>query len=182
MKPIIKPWVMLWMALLTGMLSYSQAKSIDSTDVKKGVQMDIQSKNKTTVHKLYEEILNTGKLELLSQIIAVGYIGPRDIKGAAGFAETIRPVLLAFPDIKWTIEDLIAEGDKVVARWVWTGTNTGSFAGFPPSNKQVTHHAISIFQFNGDKIIKGWMIADRLSFFQQIGVISPDITTPPNKQ
>lgn len=135
--------------------------------------------NKATVRRLYDDILNTGKFELLNQIVSDTYEGPRGIKGPAGFAAAIKPVRTAFPDIKWTIEDLIAEGDEVMIRWSWKGTNTVSFDGFPVSNKTVTHHAISIFQFDGDKISKAWMQADRLGFYQQIGVIAPDITTAP---
>lgn len=135
--------------------------------------------NKATVRKLYEDILNTGKLELANQIIAEEYTGVRGEKGATGFAETIHSVRLAFPDIKWTVEDLIAEDDKVVIRWSWKGTNLGSFGGFQASNKMVTYHAITIYELNGGKIIKAWMQSDRLGFLEQIGVISPGLTTLP---
>ena len=141
-----------------------------------------QDKNKESVRKLYEEILNTGKFELLNQIVSEEYAGPRGIKGPTGFAETIKPVRAAFPDIKWAVEDLIAEGNKVMIRWTWKGTNTGSFDGFPATNKEVIHNAINIFQFSGDKIIKAWMQADRLGFYQQIGVVSADAITSPAKK
>ena len=134
--------------------------------------------NKVIARKLYEQILNTGKWELLSDIVSDEYIGPKGLKGPEGFAATVKPVLLAFPDVKWTIDDLIAEGDEVVVRWSWTGTNKNSFDGFPPTNKQVVHHAIHIFQFSGNKIIKAWMQSDRLGFYEQIGVISPDVVKP----
>jgi steroid delta-isomerase-like uncharacterized protein len=183
MKPPVKAVLILWAALLTGTLSFSQTKANDSlTNLKTAMRMNSQNENKSTVRKLYEEILNTGKMELLAQVISDEYTGALDRKGPAAFAENISPVRAAFPDIRWTIEDLIAEDDKVVARWSWTGTNTASFAGFPPSNKTVIHHAISIFQFSGSKIIKAWMQADRLGFFQQIGVIAQDVTTPPIKK
>lgn len=139
------------------------------------------SVNKETVRSLYEDILSTGKFELLKQIVSEEYEGPRGIKGPAGFAAAISPLRTAFPDIKWTVEDLIAEGDKVVVKWSWKGTNTSSFDGFPASSKTVMHHAINIFQFEDHKIIKSWMQADRLGFYQQIGVIAPDVTTAPVK-
>src|ERR1700676_806837 len=138
--------------------------------IKKNQMLSNQTpeKNKTIVRELYEEILNTGKFELLADIISANYEGPRGIKGPEGFAIAIRPVRAAFPDVHWTIEDMIAEDDKVVVMWSWTGTNTASFDGFPVSHASVTHHAISIFQFHDGKIIKGWMQADRLGFYQQI--------------
>jgi steroid delta-isomerase-like uncharacterized protein len=135
--------------------------------------------NKAIIRRLYEEILNTGKLELLDQVVADDYTGPRGIKGPLGFASAVKPVILAFPDIKWSIEDIIAEGDKVVVMWSWKGTNKNSFDGFPPTNKEVTHHSINIFQLSGGKIVNAWMQADRLGFYQQIGVISQDAVKPP---
>ena len=137
--------------------------------------------NKAIIRTLFDKILNTRKLELLDQVVADGFTGPHGLKGAAGFAATVRPVIAAFPDVKWTIEDIIAEGDKEVVRWSWKGTNQHSFDGFPATNKAVTHHAIHIFQFSGGKIITAWMQSDRLGFYQQIEVISQDAIKPPVK-
>jgi steroid delta-isomerase-like uncharacterized protein len=183
MKSLINLGCVLSGALLIGMPSFSQVKTNHSlTQSKKEVKMKIdqgQEKNKAAVRKLYEDILNTGKLELLDQVIAEDYTGVLGEKGPAGFAQAIAPVRTAFPDIKWTIEDLIAEGDKVMAKWSWKGTNTSSFNGIPPTNKEVTHHAVNIFQFSGSKISKAWMESDRLGFFQQIGVIPLGLIPPP---
>ena len=159
-----------------GMPASAQVKTDQSlnksnAEVKMETNKRVDS-NKAIISKLYDEILNNGKLELLNQVVSDEYIGPRGIKGPKGFAEAVKPVIMAFPDIKWTIEDIIAEGDKVMVKWSWTGTNRGSFDGFPPTNKVVHHNAINIFQFSGNKIIKAWMQSDRLGFYQQIGVIS----------
>jgi predicted ester cyclase len=72
----------------------------------------------------------------------------------------------------------MAEGNKVIVRWSWKGTNNASFRGLPASNKEVVDNAIAIYEFSGDKIIKAWIQSDKLGFLQQIGVISQDITTP----
>jgi predicted ester cyclase len=166
------------------MPSYAQEKtnqpSVQST-TSTGMKTD-QDRNKAIIHRLYEEVLNTGKWELLDQIVSPEFTGISGDKGPAGFARAIKPVMIAFPDIKWTIEDVIAEGDKVMVKWSWTGTNTSSFDGFPVTNKAVKHHAINIFQFDGHQIIKAWMESDRLGFFQQIGVIAADAITPPAKK
>ena len=137
------------------------------------------NKNKEAIRNLYEEILNTGKLELLSEIISEDYTGVRGEKGPAGFFQTVGSLRTGFPDIKWTIEDLIAEGDKVIVRWSWKGTNSGSFRGFPVSNKMVNDNAIAIYQFSGNKVTHAWIQSDRLGFLMQIGVVSPDVLTPP---
>lgn len=166
------------------MSSFSQVKNKSITKSTKKLKMDnqIQDRNKATICKLYENILNTGKLDMLNQIISEEYIGVRGEKGAPGFAETVNSIRLGFPDIKWTVEDLIADGNKVVIRWTWKGTNTGSFRGFPASNKQVTDNAIAIYEFSEDKVISAWIQSDRLGFLQQIGVISADAITPPIKK
>jgi steroid delta-isomerase-like uncharacterized protein len=135
-------------------------------------------RNKAIVLRLYNEILNTGKLDLLREVIADNYAGPRGITGPNGFAATIVPVITAFPDIHWTIEDILAEGDQVMIMWSWKGTNKYSFDGFPATNTIVVHHAISVFELHEGKIAKGWMQSDRLGFYQQIHVLSEDAVKP----
>lgn len=139
-------------------------------------------KHKAIIRNLYEKFLNTGNLEMLKEIISERYTGVRGEKGPEGFAETVNSIRIAFPDIKWTIEDLMAEGNKVIVRWSWKGTNKASFRGLPASNKEVVDNAITIYEFSGDKIIKAWIQSDKLGFLQQIGVISQDITTSANRK
>jgi steroid delta-isomerase-like uncharacterized protein len=142
----------------------------------------IAKKNKEVVRKLYEVFLNTGKLESLDQVIAEDYVGPNDQRGPSALAETIQGIRQGFPDIQWTVEDLVAEGDKVVVRWSWRGTHSGSFRGFPASQKQVTNNAIAIYQFRDNKIVHAWMQTDQLGFLQQIGVIPQDLGAVPQPQ
>jgi predicted ester cyclase len=76
-----------------------------------------------------------------------------------------------FPDIKVTVEDLVAEGEKVVARWTWRGTNQGEFQGMSPTGKQVTGSGISIHRFANGKFAEAWVNFDTLGMLQQLGVI-----------
>ena len=131
--------------------------------------------NKATIHKLYEEILNEGQWERLAPIIAEDYVGVNNQKGPAAFAATIKGLRQGFPDIKWTVEDLVAEGDKVVVRWSWQGTHSNTFTGFQPTHKSLNNHAIAIYQFRDNQIIQTWLESDRLGFLQQIGVIPQDL-------
>ena len=140
------------------------------------------AKNKATIRNLYEGILNTGKLDLLKEIIAEDYTGTRGEKGPGGFAETVGSIRIAFPDIKWTVEDLMADGNKVIVRWSWKGTNKASFRGLPPSGKEVSDSAIAIYQFDGEKIVKAWIQSDKLGFLQQVGLVASDIATPRAKK
>lgn len=138
--------------------------------------------NKLTIRKLYEEILNTGKWELLDPIIADDFIGIQGQKGPLAFAETVRGLRQGFPDIQWTVEDLIAEGDKVVVRWSWKATHSGSFRGFAPTHKALTDHAIAIYQFRDQQVVQAWLETDRLGFLQQIGLIPQDLGSLPQPQ
>lgn len=82
--------------------------------------------------------------------------------------------------MKWTIEDLLADNDKVIVRWSWKGTNTQPFRGVPASNKPVNDNAIVIYQFNDEgKIIHAWMQGDRLGVLIQIGVIPANLVPQP---
>lgn len=133
-------------------------------------------KNKEIVRRLYEDCLNTRNFELLDEFVAEEYEGIRDETGPSGFEESVQSIIRAFPDIQWTIEDLIAEGDRVTIRWSWQGIHTGIFRGFlTPTQNHVTDHAIAIYQFRNNKIIKAWIQTDRLGFLQQTGVIPEDL-------
>src|SRR5882757_6812316 len=185
MKSIFKSGYILAAALLSSMLSFSQGKTNHLSTKSKEQNMETiqtQKKNKTAIRNLYENILNTGKLGLLSGIISEDYIGPQGERGPDGLAGTVSSLRAGFPDIKWAIEDLIADGNKVVVRWSWKGTNKGEFRGFPPSNKEVSNHAIAIYQFSGDKVSNAWIQSDRLEFFTQIGVVSTAVLTPPSNK
>ena len=130
---------------------------------------------KAAIRHLYEDCLNTGRLEFLDQIVAEDYVGPDDQRGPSGFAATIQGLRQGFPDIQWTIEDLVAEDDKVSIRWSWQGTHLGTFRGNPASGKRVTNSAIAIYQFRDGQIVHVWMQTDRLGFLQQIGLVPQDV-------
>jgi len=78
---------------------------------------------------------------------------------------------MAFPDLKYTFLDLIAVNDKVVARYQFTGTNTGSFMNMPPSGKRISVEGIGIFRVAQGKIVEAWFASDELGFMKQIGAI-----------
>lgn len=131
--------------------------------------------NKSIIRNLYEEILNKGQWELLEPVIAEDYIGVGGQKGPLAFAATVQGLREGFPDIQWTVEDLVAEGDKVTVRWSWKGTHLGTFTGIQPTNKSLNNHAIAIYQLRDNQIIHAWLESDRLGFLQQVGMIPQDL-------
>lgn len=137
--------------------------------------------NKDRVRGLYEDGLNKRDWDMLRLLIADDYLGPRGEKGHAGFERTLKPLIQGFPDIRWTIEELIEEGDRVVVKWSWQGKHTGTFLTFPASGKSIRNEAIAIYRFQDGKIAEATMQSDRLGFLQQLGVVSSDVipTGPP---
>ena len=124
--------------------------------------MSIQE-NKNLVRRSIEEIWNEHKLEK----VAV-YAGDDQVEEST---EHVRQFLTAFPDSHVTIEDMIGEGDKVVARLVATATNTGPFAGQPATGKKVEIRSIRIYRIAEDKIVETRAMQDRLSFMEQLGFV-----------
>ena len=82
----------------------------------------------------------------------------------------------AFPDLKHTIEDQIAEGDKVVSRINITGTHQGDFQGIAPTGKQVSFSAISVVRLAGGKAAEQWLVSDSMGMMQQLGAIPAEAT------
>jgi predicted ester cyclase len=80
-------------------------------------------------------------------------------------------LLRGLPDLHLTIEDLIAEGDKVVMRASVTGTHQGEYMGLPPTGKSITYNEIFIFRFAGGRIAEMWGVVDVFSQMKQLGVI-----------
>jgi steroid delta-isomerase-like uncharacterized protein len=95
----------------------------------------------------------------------------RDIRGLKDLKQYVSTICDAFPDVHFTIDDIVAEGDKVVVRETWTGTHKGGFMGIPPTSKKVTMWEIMSARFVGGKIVEVWSRSDNLGIMQQLGVI-----------
>lgn len=95
------------------------------------------------------------------------------MRGLDAFRELIASLRAAFPDLDDTIGDQIAEGDKVVTHWTWTGTHKGEFMGIPATGKKVEVEVVSISHFAGDKVVESWDYVDTLGMMQQLGVVPP---------
>ena len=135
--------------------------------------------NKAVLRREVEELYNhTGNLDVVEQIFSPDYLSHeptsgevRGIEGARQFAATFRK---AFPDLENTIEDMIAEGDKVVMRFRGSGTHEGETteAFGPPTGKRMEITGITIKRFAGGKIVEAWTNFDALGMMQQLGMIA----------
>jgi predicted ester cyclase len=125
--------------------------------------------NKQVVRRLYDECINPGRLDLLSEQVSSDFVNPQGERGPAGFAAALAGLRAGFPDIKITIEDLVAEGDRVTVRSSWAGTHTAAFRGIPPTGKRITNTSITIYQLVDHKLVHSWIESDRLGTLQQLG-------------
>ncbi len=129
--------------------------------------------NKALLRRYIEEVWNQGKLDVIDEILAADYIlhfPAGDIRGPEGYKQFVIMYRTAFPDIQFTVDDQIAEGDKVVTRFTITGTHKGEFMGIPPTGVQVTVTGIVFDRNAGGKILEGWANNDALGMLQQLGM------------
>jgi predicted ester cyclase len=138
----------------------------------------IRDQNKKNVEKLFETFGN-GDLAALEQLVAPEYVGPQGDKGPAGFRAVIVGLRNAFPDIHYTVDEMVAEGDSVAVRWHWTGTHRGPFRAYAPTGKAVSNSGSGIFRFQHDKVVSAGLETDRLGFLQQIGAVAENVGLGP---
>jgi steroid delta-isomerase-like uncharacterized protein len=136
----------------------------------------MSAENKAIVRRLYEEIWNKRKLELISQIISPSHaLQAPNVAGSAVGPEAYKRqttlFLAGYPDLHWAVEDLIAEEDKVVACWTISGTHKGDFMGIPATNKKVSVDGMTIHHITNGKIMDSYSNWDALGMLQQLGVV-----------
>ena len=131
--------------------------------------------NKAIIRRFYEEVFNQKKRAAIEEFVdskGIDHALPPGLPaGIEGTKQFITMYLTAFPDLHFTVEDMIAEGDKVVARLTTRGTQQGAFMGIPPTGKQATITAIDINRIVGGKSVEHWLNMDTLGLLQQLGVI-----------
>jgi steroid delta-isomerase-like uncharacterized protein len=130
------------------------------------------SENKAKFQLLYDEILNKGNLDAFDELCAPNFvkhaIPPSPDYGIEGSKQSVLMLRKAFPDIKYTVEDMIEDGDKLVARWSAKGTHKGEFMGIPPTGKQVFFSGIEIIRVEDGKAVEEWEELDRAGLMQQL--------------
>jgi steroid delta-isomerase-like uncharacterized protein len=120
----------------------------------------MSEENKAVARRIVEEVWNKKNLDAIDELIAADYVDhtlpPGVPPGRDGAKAFIGMYVNAFPDVKITIEDMIAKGDKVVTRWSATGTHTGELMGIPATGKQITVTGLDITRFAGGKSVEFW--------------------------
>ncbi len=149
--------------------------------------------NKAVVQRVYEQIFNQGNLDQIEELISPdmvdhetpppGMEGLEDIEVLRQFVKVSHDAL---PDLQFTVEDMIAEGEKVAARYTMRGTHQAEFMGVAPTGNRIEVTGIDIMRCEGGKIAEHWGNSDELGMMQQLGVIpesgqSEEAPPPPSR-
>jgi len=131
------------------------------------------------MRRFYEKVFHQSNVTTIDEVMAPNFVNHSasqlgltggDIQHVTQF---VSMALQAFPDLHYTVEELITEGDKIVARLTISGTQQGAFMGMPPTGKHATISDVEIFRITGGKAVENWVQADFLGLVQQLCVIPP---------
>lgn len=133
--------------------------------------------NKMLVCRAIDEIWNRANFDAIEEFVASDFVihvpePGDDIHGPEGATRFFGMLHAAFPGIHFTVEDQVADGDRVVTRWVAHGTHTGAFQGVPPTGKTVRLTGIDIDRIANGKVVECWALSDELGLMKQLGVVA----------
>jgi steroid delta-isomerase-like uncharacterized protein len=136
----------------------------------------MSEQNKAMVHRLFEELWNKGNLPVADELIAPTYTHhdastPDVGRGPESEKKRVTLYRTAFPELRLTVEAVIAEGESVVARWSCRGAHRGDLSGIAPTGKQFVISGVTVVRFTDGKIVEGWINWDALGLMQQLGVV-----------
>lgn len=132
--------------------------------------------NKALVRRLHAEVFNKGDVSVVDELYAPDFIAHGSalappVRGLESVKRSVAFFHAAFPDIHYTVEVILAEGDKVATRFTFRGTHQGEFLGVAPTGKQIQETGIDIFRIVDGKLQECWVNWDALSLLQQLGAL-----------
>ncbi|SEW45022.1 ester cyclase [Chitinophaga arvensicola] len=135
-----------------------------------------QEENKQLVQRYFNEVWNQGKVEVLEELLSPGYVNhtpsvPNPPNGPAGLKPIVNAIRKAFPDLHYTIKDIIVTENRAVVRVIMTGTQTDTLFDIPPTGKSVTVNQINIEEISHGKITDHWRVTDELTMMKQLGLV-----------
>jgi steroid delta-isomerase-like uncharacterized protein len=137
--------------------------------------MSVRESNKAVVRQFLDEVINQNRLDRADDLVLEDFVEldpmPGQRQGRDGLKELLGGLLTAFPDMHWVVEEMVAEGDKVVTRFTWTGTHHGVFLGLPATGRSVVVKGVVIDELAGGKMSRSRILMDSLGMMQQLGAI-----------
>lgn len=136
----------------------------------------MSEENKRLVLREAEEVFGQGRLDVYDEILSPDYVLhdptlPEPVRGIEGAKEFAGQYVSAFSGMSVKTEEILAEGDRVAARWTARGTHTGALGDIPPSGRDVTVSGSTFYRIENGKIAEDWTIYDSLGLMQQIGAV-----------
>jgi steroid delta-isomerase-like uncharacterized protein len=134
-----------------------------------------EQENKALVRRYYNEVFNERRVDLVDRLAVEDYVEhdpfPGQGDGRADLRARVELILAAMNPLRFEVQDLIAEGDRVVVRWVQQGTQSGTFMGIPPTGRQYTFAGIDIHRLRDGLMVEHWHVVDLFGLLQQLGAI-----------
>jgi steroid delta-isomerase-like uncharacterized protein len=131
--------------------------------------------SRAIIQRFIEEILNQKKLAVADEIVAEDFIEldpfPGQAQGRQGLKDVLAMLFSGFPDMCWVIEEQIAEGDKIMTRFTWTGSHQGAFMRIPPTGRQVKVKGVVIDRVVDGRMVDSRILMDSMGMMQQLGVL-----------
>jgi steroid delta-isomerase-like uncharacterized protein len=134
----------------------------------------MSEQNKAHIRRVIEEVYNRGNLSVVDDVAASDLIihaASQEIRGRDGAKQYVAALRAGFPDLLFTVEDQVAEGDMVVTRWVARGTHAGEFRTIPATGRAITLAGTDIDRVIGGKVVECWAHVDELGLMRQLGVV-----------
>jgi steroid delta-isomerase-like uncharacterized protein len=138
--------------------------------------MSAQAQENKAIVQRFWKVWEEGNIDLVDELLAADHVNhnpatPDQPAGAEGVREVVNMFRSAMPDLKVVIEDMIAEGDKVVVRYTLEGTHEGDLFGVPPTGRRLSIKSIAVERVSEGKLREHWRITDSLDMMQQLGVV-----------
>jgi steroid delta-isomerase-like uncharacterized protein len=131
--------------------------------------------NKARIREFIDRVLNAGEIDATGEYFHGDVVEEVPFPGQGPDLQGLKEILIrirhAFPDSKWSVEEQIAEGNKVLTRFTWSGTHRGEFLGIPATNRPVRVWGMVIDRFDDGKVKSTRILLDTLSMMQQLGVV-----------
>lgn len=140
----------------------------------------MSERNKAHMRRAVDVVWNGGDFSRIDEFVTSDFVihtsaQGGDIHGTDGICQFFGSLRAAFPDLHFTIEDQVAEGDRVVTRWVAQGTHLGEFQGIPATGKQLVLSGIDIDRLADGKAVECWSRVDELGLLKQLGVLDAPV-------
>ncbi len=137
--------------------------------------MSLMEENKGLVRRMEEEIFNKRNVAAVDEFLAPGYVLRTAPEGTPSSRDAVKQFigmyLEAFPDLRISIDELLAVEDKVVGRFTFTGTHGGELMGLPPTQRRISVRQIAIYRIENGKVVEEWEVPDQLGLMQQLGAL-----------